>query len=76
MSDIDVFVIEDDFDPLADLELGVDEEQPATDYLPPIPDAELSRVPDRAPLPPAKHREAARGHSRPAIPHFACRRML
>lgn len=57
MSDIDVFVIEDDFDPLADLELGVDEEQPATDYLPPIPDAELSRVPDRVPLPPTKRIE-------------------
>ena len=51
MSDLDVFVIEDDFDPLADLELAGEEEQPETDYLPPIPDAELSRVPERVELP-------------------------
>ena len=47
MSDLDVFVIDDDVDPLADLELAGEEEQPETDYLPPIPDAELSRVPER-----------------------------
>lgn len=53
MSDLDVFVIDDDFDPLADLELAGEEEQPETDYLPPIPDAELSRVPERVELPAA-----------------------
>lgn len=53
MSDLDVFVIDDDFDPLADLELAGEDEQPETDYLPPIPDAELSRVPERVELPAA-----------------------
>lgn len=57
MNDIDVFTIEDDFDPLADLELAGDEEEPATDYLPPIPDAELSRVPEQAPLTPEERIE-------------------
>lgn len=50
MSELDVFTIDDDFDPLADLELAGEEEQPETDYLPPIPDAELSRVPERVEL--------------------------
>ncbi|MEA5020660.1 MAG: hypothetical protein VB027_09870 [Gordonibacter sp.] len=50
MSDIDVFTIEDDFDPLADLDLDVEEETPDSDYRVPIPDAELSRVPDQMPL--------------------------
>ncbi len=45
MSDMNVFVIDDDFDPLA--ELSIDEEDVAqeTDYLPPIPDADKSVVP-------------------------------
>lgn len=54
MSDIEVFTIDDDFDPLA--ELSIDEEEVAqeTDYLPPIPDAELSVVPPKVELPPAE----------------------
>lgn len=45
MNDVDSFVIDDDFDPLADLELtGMDTVQ-ETDYLPPIPDADKSVMP-------------------------------
>lgn len=46
MSDVDVFVIDDDFDPLADLSLDDGERDDAeADYLPPIPDADKSVVP-------------------------------
>lgn len=51
MNDIDVFVIDDDFDPLADLELVEDGEGQETDYLPPIPDADKSVVPEAVELP-------------------------
>ena len=51
MSDIDVFTIDDDFDPLADLNLDDDERDEAEiDYLPPIPDADKSVVPPVVPL--------------------------
>ena len=51
MSDIDVFTIDDDFDPLADLSLDDDERDEAEiDYLPPIPDADKSVVPPAVPL--------------------------
>lgn len=51
MSDIDVFTIEDDFDPLADLAFDEDERDEAEiDYLPPIPDAEKSVLPPVVPL--------------------------
>lgn len=51
MSDIDVFTIDDDFDPLADLNLDEDERDEAEiDYLPPIPDADKSVVPPAVPL--------------------------
>lgn len=51
MSNIDVFTIDDDFDPLAELafETPDAEEAANTDYLPPIPDADKSIVP--APVP-------------------------
>lgn len=52
MSDIDVFTIDDDFDPLA--EIGFDapaEEQADSDYLAPIPDADKSIVPEPVELP-------------------------
>lgn len=47
MSDIDVFTIDDDFDPLAeiDFEAPSAEEQYAADYMAPIPDADKSVVP-------------------------------
>ena len=46
MSDVDAFVIDDDFDPLADLSLDDGERDDAeADYLPPIPDADKSVVP-------------------------------
>ena len=51
MSDVDVFVIDDDFDPLADLSLDDGERDDAeADYLPPIPDADKSVVPPVVPL--------------------------
>lgn len=51
MSDIDVFTIDDDFDPLADLNLDDSERDEAEiDYLPPIPDADKSVVPPVVPL--------------------------
>ncbi|MFR1638532.1 MAG: hypothetical protein ACLSVD_04745, partial [Eggerthellaceae bacterium] len=44
MSDVDVFVIDDDFDPLADLSLDDGRQDDAeADYLPPIPDADKER---------------------------------
>ena len=47
MSDIDVFTIDDDFDPLAEIEIDAPsaEEQYVADYMPPIPDADKSIVP-------------------------------
>lgn len=58
MSDVDVFVIDDDFDPLADLSLDDGERDDAeADYLPPIPDAEKSVVPPVASLPVAERIE-------------------
>lgn len=51
MSDMDVFTIDDDFDPLADLNLDDSERDEAEiDYLPPIPDADKSVVPPVVPL--------------------------
>lgn len=48
MSDIDVFTIDDDFDPLAEIEIEAPsaEDQYVADYLPPIPDADKSIVPE------------------------------
>jgi hypothetical protein len=43
MTDIEVFEIEEQFNPLEDRELDEAELEQETDYLPPIPDAELSR---------------------------------
>jgi hypothetical protein len=43
MNDIEVFEIEERFNPLEDRELDEAEFEQETDYLPPIPDAELSR---------------------------------
>ena len=58
MSDIDAFVIDDDFDPLADLSLDDGERDDAeADYLPPIPDADKSVVPPVVPLSPAERIE-------------------
>lgn len=45
MSDIDVFTIDDDFDPLADIEIDPEEVEVDYDYQAPIPDAEKSVVP-------------------------------
>lgn len=46
MSNVETFVIDDDFDPLADLSLDDGERDDAeADYLPPIPDADKSIVP-------------------------------
>lgn len=47
MSDIDVFTIDDDFDPLAEIAFDApdDEEQFNAEYLAPIPDADKSVVP-------------------------------
>lgn len=58
MSDVDAFVIDDDFDPLADLSLDDGERDDAeADYLPPIPDADKSVVPPAVPLSPAERIE-------------------
>lgn len=58
MSDVDAFVIDDDFDPLADLSLDDGERDDAeADYLPPIPDADKSVVPPVVPLPVAERIE-------------------
>lgn len=47
MSDIDVFTIDDDFDPLAEIEIEApsDEEQFNAEYIAPIPDADKSVIP-------------------------------
>lgn len=47
MSEIDVFTIDDDFDPLAEIEIDAPsaEERYVADYMPPIPDADKSIVP-------------------------------
>ena len=58
MSDVDAFVIDDDFDPLADLGLDDGERDDAeADYLPPIPDADKRVVPPVVPLPVAERIE-------------------
>lgn len=57
MSDMDVFVIDDDFDPLADLELVEEGEGQETDYMPPIPDADKSVMPEVVPLTPQERIE-------------------
>ena len=57
MSDMDVFVIDDDFDPLADLELVEEGEGQETDYMPPIPDADKSVMPEVIPLTPQERIE-------------------
>lgn len=56
MSDIDVFTIDDDFDPLAEIEIEAPsaEDQYVADYLPPIPDADKSIVPEPVVLAPAE----------------------
>lgn len=56
MSDIDVFTIDDDFDPLAEIEIEppTAEEQYVADYMPPIPDADKSIVPEPVALSPAE----------------------
>ncbi|MCI8367104.1 MAG: hypothetical protein HFJ66_05830 [Eggerthellaceae bacterium] len=58
MSDFEAFTIDDDFDPLAPL--GFDgEEGPDdySDYMPPIPDAQFSRVPEPVPVSPEERIE-------------------
>lgn len=58
MNEFDTFVIDDDFDPLADLSLDDGERDDAeADYLPPIPDADKSVVPPVVPLSPAERIE-------------------
>ncbi|WP_239443064.1 hypothetical protein [Gordonibacter sp. An230] len=58
MSDVEAFVIDDDFDPLADLDLDEGERDDAeADYLPPIPDADKSVVPPPVELSPAERIE-------------------
>lgn len=58
MSDVDVFVIDDDFDPLADIGIAEEDEgKTAPDYLPPIPDADKSVVPEPVELPAAERIE-------------------
>jgi hypothetical protein len=54
MSEIEVYEIDDQFDPLQDggPDNKADGEQQPYDYLPPIPDAELSRVPKKVLLTP------------------------
>lgn len=54
MSDIDIFTIDDDFDPLEeiDFEPPSAEEQYLADYMAPIPDADKSIVPDPVVLTP------------------------
>jgi hypothetical protein len=58
MSDIEVFEIDDQFDPLAEMVFDDETAEQETDYLPPIPDAELSRVPRPTPLTPRQRIEA------------------
>lgn len=58
MADLEVFTIDDDFDPLASTGIEVDEEPDAfAEYSAPIPDAELSRVPEPVVLPPEERIE-------------------
>lgn len=58
MSDVEAFVIDDDFDPLADLDLDEGERDDAeAGYLPPIPDADKSVVPPPVELSPAERIE-------------------
>lgn len=56
MTKIEAYEIDDQFDPLEDLtfedELNQEEDEGRHDYLPPIPDAELSVVPEEVPLSP------------------------
>lgn len=59
MEEIEVFEIDDDFDPLEDtgLELDENEEYTGMDYQVPIPDADRSIVPEPVILPPAERIE-------------------
>lgn len=58
MTDFEVFTIDDDFDPLASTGIEVDEEPDEfAEFSAPIPDAELSRVPEPVVLPPEQHIE-------------------
>ena len=58
MSDVEAFAIDDDFDPLADLDLDEGERDDAeAGYLPPIPDADKSVVPPPVELSPAERIE-------------------
>lgn len=51
------FVIDDDFDPLADIDLDEYDQDGDADYLAPIPDADKSVVPPRVDLPPEQRIE-------------------
>lgn len=55
MADVEVFEIDDDFDPLEDMGMEMpdetDDAQPDTDYQMPIPDADKSVVPEKRELP-------------------------
>lgn len=54
MADVEVFEIDDDFDPLEDMGMDApddDEARPDTDYQTPIPDADKSIVPEKRELP-------------------------
>lgn len=58
MSDLEIFTIDDDFDPLASTGIEVDEEPDEfAEFSAPIPDAELSRVPEPVILPPEERIE-------------------
>ena len=59
MEEIEVFEIDDDFDPLEDIGLELDENEEYTgmDYQVPIPDADRSIVPEPVILPPAERIE-------------------
>ncbi len=58
MTDFEVFAIDDDFDPLATTGIEVDEEPDEfAEFSAPIPDAELSRVPEPVVLPPEQRIE-------------------
>lgn len=58
MTDLEVFTIDDDFDPLAATGIEVDEEPDEfAEFSAPIPDAELSRVPEPVQLPPEQRIE-------------------
>lgn len=53
MKEVTAYEIDDQFDPLEDLGIDeIDEDEEAHEYLPPIPDAELSRVPEKVPMTP------------------------